>query len=163
MHRVWAWCRYHLILHGGYRLRYLRGLIDYALSEYQLFSHVIRHLWDKVRLHHHPPLLLIVVFVMLLIHHLLSVHLLLLWCLLVKRHLILGRASYKGGVAMMMLMIYAGAAQLSLLVLTPRTYLVVQRSGRLRFKLDARHVPYHDEISWVGRFSLEEHRRLTGG
>jgi len=84
---------------------------------------------------------------MLIIHHLLSVHLLLLWCLLVKRHLILGRASYKGGVAMMMLMIYAGAAQLSLLVLTPRTYLVVKRSGCLRFELDAWHVAYHDQIS----------------
>jgi hypothetical protein len=84
---------------------------------------------------------------MLIIHYLLSVHLLLLWCLLVKRHLILGRTSYKGGVAMMMLMIYAGAAQLSLLVLTPRTYLVVQRSGCLRFELDAWHVAYHDQIS----------------
>ena len=136
-----------MILHGGYRLGYLRGLIDYTLSEYQLFSHIIRHLGDKVRLHYHPPLLLIVVFVLLLIHHLLSIHLLLLWCLLVKRHLILGRTSYKGGVAMMMLMIYAGAAQLGLLVLTPRTYLVVQRSGRLRFELDAWHVPNHNQIS----------------
>ena len=137
-----------MILHGGYRLGYLRGLINYALSEYQLFSHVIRHLGDKVRLHYHPPLLLIVVFVLLLIHHLLSVHLLLLlWCLLVKRHLILGRASYKGRIAMMVLMIYAGAAQLGLLVLTPRTNLVVQRSGCLRFELDARHVAYHDQIS----------------
>lgn len=84
---------------------------------------------------------------MLLIHHLLSVHLLLLRCLLVKRHLILGRASNKGRVAMMMLMIYAGAAQLSLLVLTPRTYLIIQRSGCLRFELNAWHVAYHDQIS----------------
>jgi len=48
---------------------------------------------------------------------------------------------------MMMLMIYAGAAQLSLVVLTPGTDLVVQRSGRLRFELYAWHVPYHDQIS----------------
>jgi hypothetical protein len=85
---------------------------------------------------------------MLLIHHMLSVHLLLLLrCLVVKRHLILGRGSYKGGVAMMMLMIYARAAQLSLVILTPGTDLVVQRSGRLGFELDARHVAYHDQIS----------------
>lgn len=48
---------------------------------------------------------------------------------------------------MMMLMIYAGAAQLSLLVLTPRTYLIIQRSGCLRFELNAWHVAYHDQIS----------------
>jgi uncharacterized membrane protein len=101
---------------------------------------------------------------MLLTHHLLSVHLLLLlWGLLVKRHLILGQTSYKGGVAMMMLMMYARAAQLILLVLSPCTNLVVQRSARLRFELDARHVAYHYQISWVCRFSLEEHGRLTGG
>jgi hypothetical protein len=85
---------------------------------------------------------------MLLIHHLLSLQiLLLLWCLLVKRHLILGRGSYERGVAMMVLMIYAGAAQLSLVVLTPGTDLVVLRSGCLGFELDARHVTYHDQIS----------------
>jgi predicted branched-subunit amino acid permease len=85
---------------------------------------------------------------MLLTHHLLSVHLLLLlWGLLVKRHLILGQTSYKGGVAMMMLMMYAGAAQLILVVLSPCTDLAVLRSGRLRFELDARHVAYHDQIS----------------
>jgi predicted branched-subunit amino acid permease len=85
---------------------------------------------------------------MLLTHHLLSVHLLLLlWGLLVKRHLILGQTSYKGGVAMMMLMMYAGAAQFILVFLSPCTDLVVQRSARLRFELDARHVAYHDQIS----------------
>ena len=48
---------------------------------------------------------------------------------------------------MMMLMMYARAAQLILLVLSPCTNLVVQRSARLRFELDARHVAYHYQIS----------------
>jgi predicted branched-subunit amino acid permease len=48
---------------------------------------------------------------------------------------------------MMMLMMYAGAAQLILVVLSPCTDLAVLRSGRLRFELDARHVAYHDQIS----------------
>ncbi len=84
---------------------------------------------------------------LLLIHKLVGVHLLMKLWLLVKRHLILGRTSDERGVAMMVLMMRSGAAQLSLLVLTPRTDLVVKRSGRLRFELDAWHVAYHDQIS----------------
>ncbi len=154
MNCIWTW-RSNCILilaraHDWFRYLWSLNLI---LSINQLFFHIRRHFWNHIRLDNHPPILFIKLF---LIH---------LWCiwillmLLLKGHIIAIRDEW--WITMMMLVMNPGAPKLRGVALASSANLIFQRGSWLGFELDAWNVSNHYQVSWMCRFSLEEHRLLT--